>query len=460
MTDSIPLSALPGPQDHTRRDQYGRYLVLPPSMDKPTGYTRATTVAKALDDEAALGPWNATHAICGQIMRRSLRARWETILATYGSSPWYGGVEAKRACKALVRECATAGGADERRETGTSLHALTALVDLGRPPVHLTEETERDLRAYSDALFQAGVQVIADYVETTVVLDEWRVAGTFDRLVTVMGFERPLIADLKTGSDLSYSWRAIAVQLAIYAHGDEIYRQGVAPDGSEDERLPMPVVDQDNALVIWLDTDKGTCSLWLVDIRQGWEAFEHSMWARSWRKRDVAHPLADGPFVRATADEDLVPALKASVAELARRGIMASGDAEARVVSVETGGRRYEPAPGGGMVDVGPAGEPVDDARAEARDEDEDHTPAVRAWLQERIDAIGAHPRARADLAASWPLASTLQTQATHSPDELDLMATTLDQVERRHKIPFPEPRPGVDLLATVLKIFPGTVEA
>jgi hypothetical protein len=54
-------------------------------------------------------------------------------------------------------------------------------------------------------------------------------------------------------------------------------------------------------------------------------------------------------------------------------------------------------------------------------------------------------------------LPSTLQTQATHTADELDQMAKTLDQVERRHKIPFPQPRPGVDLLATVLKIFPGT---
>src|SRR6516162_6012262 len=65
---SIPLDAIPA-TDTTRRDQWGRYLVVPPGGGKPTGYTRVTTVAKALDDTGGLAPWKATMAAGGIIMR-------------------------------------------------------------------------------------------------------------------------------------------------------------------------------------------------------------------------------------------------------------------------------------------------------------------------------------------------------------------------------------------------------
>jgi hypothetical protein len=43
--------------DPIRRDQWGRYKVLPPEGKKPVGYARATTVAKALDDTSNLAAW-------------------------------------------------------------------------------------------------------------------------------------------------------------------------------------------------------------------------------------------------------------------------------------------------------------------------------------------------------------------------------------------------------------------
>ncbi len=49
---SIPLSDL-SVTDTARRDQYGRYLIVPPSGGKPMGYTRVTTIAKALTMTAA-----------------------------------------------------------------------------------------------------------------------------------------------------------------------------------------------------------------------------------------------------------------------------------------------------------------------------------------------------------------------------------------------------------------------
>ena len=64
----------------------------------------------------------------------------------------------------------------------------------------------------------------------TCVLDEHGVAGTFDRAAFVPGFDLPLIADLKSGSSLDYSWPAFAIQLAIYTQANALYEQGAAAD--------------------------------------------------------------------------------------------------------------------------------------------------------------------------------------------------------------------------------------
>jgi hypothetical protein len=222
--DSIPLDDLPE-YDSTRRDQWGRYLVVPPGGGKPVGYTRVTTVAKSLDDGGGLAPWKAAMTASGIIIRRGLRSQWEALIAEYGD-PWYAGGDAKRQAKRLVEESAAVGGANDRSEVGTALHTITSMVDLGKTPQHLTEETERLVRAYSDGLTEAGIIVLPGAVELVTVLDSVRVAGTFDRVVTVPGFEVPLIADLKTGANLDFSWNSIAVQLAAYSRGEALYRQG------------------------------------------------------------------------------------------------------------------------------------------------------------------------------------------------------------------------------------------
>jgi hypothetical protein len=439
---SIPVASLPAPHDETRRDRWGRYLVRPPGKVGPVGYTRATTAAKALDDGGGLAPWKATAACVGSIVRPGLRAQWETLLAAYGPSPWYAGQAAKARCKALVEDCAAAGGATDRREIGTSLHALTALVDVGRPPEHVTPETERDLAGYRATLTAGGVEIVEGMVEVCVVLDDYRVAGTFDRLV-VVGNETPMVADLKCGADLSYSWQSIAVQLAIYSRGDAIYRQGPAPDGSEDERLPMPEVDQENGLVIWLDAGTGHCELHLVDLSAGWEAFELSMAARAWRKAVVSMPFGTDRWRRTPAEDEIAGLLADSIAQQS-----VSGD-----------------GPGDGEASPAGAVATVDDARAEVQGED--FTAALRAWLQGRVDAIGSHPQARTDLARSWPTETlagvvlpvpTLLTSTDHAPEQLAAIEEVLRQVERRHQLRFPEPRPEpASETALVLHMFPGS---
>jgi len=320
---AIDIPALTEP----RRDGRGRYLVMPPGGDRPRGWTRVTTVAKALYSGGGLANWKATMAATGMLMRPGLRTRWEELLAKYGD-PWYAGDEAKKACKQLVEECATVGGANDRKEIGSALHTLTALIDLGQKPSHLSDENKADLRAYWRGLRERRIKVVPNMVEVTVVLDDYEIAGTFDRLVTAPSYKLPLVADLKTGGNLEYSWQTIAVQLAAYSRANAIYRQGPHPNGSQDERLPMPAVDQDYGLIMWVPAGEARLELWLVDLNAGWLAFKHSMWTRRWRGSHPEVRFNEQPYI--DPDRNLETLLEESI----RQRQQVNGAATAPVVDL------------------------------------------------------------------------------------------------------------------------------
>ncbi len=296
----------------TRRDRYGRYQVLTPGTPRPTGYTRATTVAKALDDGGGLIPWKATATMVGALRRPGLHARWQALMSEH-PDPWYGSLDSKNAAKKLVEECAEAGGSTDRADLGTALHAIIEqqLLGVAGTPI-LQPGMKADIDAFTAAT--SGITFDRSLIEAMVVLDRYQVAGTADQLRTTVPGYGDVVSDLKTGTDLRYSWQAIAMQLAIYAHADNVYAQGEAADGSQDHRLPMPVLSKEVGLVIHLPAGEARCELHLVDLVAGWEAFEHAMWVRGWRgRKNLARPfVAAEPKPSAPAAE---PPPTAPVAE-------------------------------------------------------------------------------------------------------------------------------------------------
>lgn len=285
----------------TRRDRWKRYLVVPPEGGKPTGYTRATTVAGTLDDGNGLTPWKATATMVGALRRPGLHARWQALISEH-PDPWYATADSKAACKKLVEECAEAGGTTDRADLGNALHAIVEQQLTGITPSGLQPSIAADLAAFNSATTHAGLVFARNLIETTVVLDEWKVAGTADMLrVTVPGYG-DLIGDLKTGANLDFSMQKITVQEAIYAHANNVYRQGPAADGSQDERSPMPNVSQTHGLVIHLPAGEARCTLHIIDLEAGWEAFEHSMWTRGWRSRKKLAAPYKIPSATAHAD--------------------------------------------------------------------------------------------------------------------------------------------------------------
>ena len=305
-----------------QRDRGGRPLVVPPGGGKPVAYTRTTTLAKTLEDVGGLSKWIMRMTALGLVARPDLYQ----LVATSADD--------KGALDRICEQAKEHAGGSARANIGTALHAATEHVDRnGGDPVTCTgvlEQFRPAVTAYRQALDAAGIQTSPRWVERFVVLDDWQVAGTFDRLVRLPD-GRLVIADLKTGADLRYSWRSIAVQLAVYAHG-LLYDD----DGT---RSPLPdALDPTIGVVMHLPAGEERCELYEVDLVAGWEAAEHSMWARTWRKANVARKITaveqrasqgpSAPAVQGAAGDPSTPAAPADPAPLAaqrdahRRGLL------------------------------------------------------------------------------------------------------------------------------------------
>ena len=331
--------------------------------------------------------------------------------------------------------------------------------DVGRNP-SLTPDSRRDIEAYQTALANHGITIEgADVghpaVELMVVLDEWKVAGTLDRIVRCPGFARPLIADLKTGRSLEYSWHSIAVQLAIYAHADALYAQGGADDGSEDERYEMAPVDQRWALIFWLPAGSGTCKVYGVDIEAGWEAFKLAMATREWHKNKTLSIAADELFTAAS--------------EVAANAEPCTCEPPLTTSSGAPASDPGCPIHGDNSVDRLPPPPP------------EDLTPLLAESLERKIGASfpgttvvelgptpevprlahGAHrphrwPSSRSGhLAPRWPEGvPTLRQSTEHTAEQLGAIEAVLDIVEGHLRLPFADPRPGSEPLGDVIDLF------
>jgi hypothetical protein len=249
------------------KDRWGRYLIQRPD-GKATGYTRVTTIAKALDDEASLTAWKGRMTATGLVKRPDLLAAASTNL------------DDKRSLDAIVKDAIEAAGASTKANIGTALHALTHQLDMGRQPAILPG-LQADIDAYQATIKQHGINFL--HMEALLISDTHEYAGTTDRIIQIGGGQ-PMILDLKTGS-IDYAIQSIAVQLALYANAEHLY------DWRTDERTDMPDVSKTQAMICHLPAGTGQCYLHLVDIEAGWQAAQLALQVRAWRKRkDLSTP--------------------------------------------------------------------------------------------------------------------------------------------------------------------------
>lgn len=251
------------------RDRWGRYLI----HKQP--HTRATTFAKAASSTFTLNQWQQRMTIAGMALRPDLLA-----LAH--------GLDVKRdraTLNSIAEQAKEAAGQKVAANLGTAYHAFSERLDAGLISLaDVPTEYRYRLDEYLRAVNGAGLRTRPEWIERTVavradqVSAELPVAGTLDRIFQLPNGEL-VIGDLKTGADLSYGWGEIAVQLALYAHGVNTHGlfdwrtktweryAGVSSALGADHLK----VRTDFAIVMHLPAGGDGCTLYRVDLIEGWK---------------------------------------------------------------------------------------------------------------------------------------------------------------------------------------------
>ena len=271
------------PRQEVNRDRWGRPLITPPGGGKPVAYTRATTVAKAVEDQSNLMKWKQRQTLLGIIARPDL------TLAASAASNVDDEKARKRQLNEIAEQCMEASQSSASATKGTALHSLAETHDRGGELRNVPADFAADLAAYVEQTRTLRHR----HIEQMMVNDELQIAGTPDRLSTYMS--RLYVADIKSGS-IGFP-HSIAAQLAIYANS-------VLYDLATGERTPVPGLDKDRAIVIHLPAGTGTCSLHWTDIKAGWDAVRLAVDVRQWRaKKGLLEPIpAVGPDLFAQID--------------------------------------------------------------------------------------------------------------------------------------------------------------
>ncbi len=349
------------------KDRWGRYKIQHPDTGKELGYTRVTTIAKTLDDTGSLADWKTRMALTGIVKRADLLAQASTAL------------DDRNKLNKIANDAIEAAGAYGRANLGTALHAITEQVDRGQKP-QILQGLQGDIETYVAACAAWDMRMQAEWIEVLLINDELQYAGTADRIVQLRD-GRLVIFDLKTGTDLSYSYGSIAVQLAAYANAEWIY------DWRTGERKSLPDLDKTEGIICHLPAGEATCNFFTVDLVAGLDALNMSIKTRDWRKRkDLFRPYKFSEEKRSADQPVASPKPQAG-------GVIASGN-----TALAT--------------------------RAE--------------WVKQRISALTKE--AQALLIVAWP--TNVPRLQDCDNDQLDALIKVIMHVEADHSSPFFQPDP------------------
>lgn len=279
--EMTPVSGQPEP----KRDRYSRYL-LPGSDGRDTPHTRATTFAKLGSSTFALSEWGERMLIKGMTLRPDLLAMAHGL-----------DVKADRArLNQIADDAQAAGGNKVAANIGTALHGFSENLDAGLMKLEeIPEQWRGRMGQYLERMREFGLTTRREWIERTTAVDAadvsapLPVAGTLDRILETPSGEL-VIGDLKSGSDLSYGFAEIAVQLWLYAHGANTHGLFDWNTGTW-QKLDRPV-SETYAVVMHLPADGDGCTLYRVDLTKGREYAQVSGRVQSRQKdKQVASPL-------------------------------------------------------------------------------------------------------------------------------------------------------------------------
>jgi len=237
-----------------------------------------TTTAKIPDDLYNLQQWDKRMVAIGLAMSPPLVER---VAAHYDD---------KKLLNRICDEAKTIAKAHEAGARGTAAHRITERVDTGLTVIE-TDMAKIVRESWTEALDQAGLDIVPEYVERIVCYPDRYICGRFDRVARRRTDQRLVMVDLKTGARAVEYPHAIACQLALYAYAP-LLAGPLPPEGGTTttfEAWPDDDLDLDQGVVIHMPTE-GPVQVVDIDIASGWKTVENIIFPTlDWRaRRDLA----------------------------------------------------------------------------------------------------------------------------------------------------------------------------
>lgn len=263
-------------EDGIELDQWDRYVLPHPVTGAMQGWTRASTVAKTLDDTYNLNLWKQRNVAHGLARRQDLISLVASFDQPHGNN--------KAAMNDICQRASEAAGGTARRDLGTALHAFTRNHD-ANTPAFLPEVHRPDIAAYAALLRRYGFIANVSLAERVVCVPEWGIAGRLDRALRCPD-GRYRIADVKTG-DGADEWGDLefVIQQGIYRRG--LMYGTYDPLTRTWEPFAHPeLLDPNVAIIIHLPVgEPHRADAYAIDISAADELVDHALTVRADRKR-------------------------------------------------------------------------------------------------------------------------------------------------------------------------------
>lgn len=249
-----------------KRDRWARPLI------DGEGYTRASTLAKTLDDQSNLIGWSSRMTALGLAKAPDLIALASTATEKERSK-----------LNDIVERAKDRASAGTGRDLGTAIHAAAEMLDHGQDISSVPLEVRNDAEGYEFARTGAGLEPLCG--ELFVANRQLKSAGSFDRLLHCNETGDAVIGDIKTGSKddpeyaAKYGALAWSMQLAIYATALP-YDDGWLT--WDDWELPVPSAMR--GVVFYIPRGTGKCYVIDVDLAQGLQSVKLAADVRDVRK--------------------------------------------------------------------------------------------------------------------------------------------------------------------------------
>lgn len=279
------------PRPRPKYNQYGHYLMPDPQTGLPTGFVRATTVAKTLDDTYNLSRWTTRTQVASVLKLVEYAADGTNAIAVQMLTELRKAIEAGNGSDVnqLIERIDAFNGGKNSAEFGDAVHEWCAALDASMVTIDAVPAMFRPwVDAYRAILARHGLIAVAEYVERLVLNDSGieRVVGTLDRIFRCVATGELYLGDIKTSKadNLKYSWVTWPVQLTGYARARLMY-------GLDEQWAPMPALNAEMGLLVHLPSDAPEKShLMPMRLSCGDRYLETSLVTRAHRK-DAKHDV-------------------------------------------------------------------------------------------------------------------------------------------------------------------------